>query len=90
MPTSKTVYLGRHTLASDIFRGERNESRRPSGQVLEAVKDQVEVLFYAAMVCGPGGLARIDTRWIGFCPLWSHPRNLRMDGTFEVDHEANR
>ena len=52
MPTSKIVYPDRHTPASDIFYGEWNESRDASAEWLHAIKEQVEVLYYAAMVCG--------------------------------------
>ena len=90
MPTSKIVYPDRHTPASDIFYGEWNESRDASAEWLHAIKEQVEVLYYAAMICGPGGLTRIDTRWIGFCPIWPNIPSHGMRKTFEVDHEANR
>jgi len=53
------------------------------------VKEQVEVLYYAALVCGPGALTPVDTRWIGFCPIQSNSRSHGTRKTFEVDHEAN-
>jgi hypothetical protein len=90
MPTSKTVYPVNNPLTSDIFLAERNERRSASSEWLGVIKEQVEVLYYAALVCGPGGLTRIDTRWIGFCPIWSNARSHGMGKTFEVDHEANR
>jgi CHC2 zinc finger len=89
MPTSKKLYPDRHTLASGIFHGERNESRDTSTEWLDAIKEQVEVLYYAAMVCGPGALTRIDTRWIGFCPIGPNTPSHGMRKTFAVDHEAN-
>ena len=90
MPTSKRVYPVTCNLASDILLEERNERRDASSKWLDASKEQVKVLYYAAMVCGPGGLTRIGTRWIGFCPIWSNAPSHGMRKTFEVDHEANR
>src|SRR5829696_1542179 len=90
MPTSKIVYSASGTSTSDIHLEERDERRDPSSEWLDATKKQVDVLYYVALICGPRGLTRIDTRWIGFCPLWSHPRIHRTERTFEVDHRANR
>ena len=90
MPTSKTVYPDRDTLAPAILLAAWNERGYTSSELLEAVKEQVDVLYYAALVCGPGGLTRIDTRWAGLCPIWSYGRNHGKERTFEVDHEANR
>jgi hypothetical protein len=89
MPTSETVYPDSHALTSGIFLAERNENRDMSTAWLDAIRGQVEVLYYAAMVCGPGGLTRIDTRWIGFCPIRPNTRSHGVGKTFEVDHEAN-
>jgi hypothetical protein len=90
VPTSKTVYPGRVTLASDIFKGERNERYDAPSECLGAVKEQVEVLYCAAMVCGPGGLTRSDKRWEMFCPIRPHTLDHGVGRTFEVNHEANR
>jgi hypothetical protein len=90
MPTSKTVYPDSHALTSDTFRAERNEHRDMFTEWLGAIREEVEVLYYAALVCGPGGLIRINTRWMGFCPIRPHVRSHGVRKTFEVDHEANR
>src|SRR5215204_6197085 len=90
MPTSKIVYPDSSTLTSDVFFAERNQRRDTSSEWLDAIREQVEVLYYAAMVCGPGGLIRINARWIGFCPIRPHACSHRGGKTFEVDHEVNR
>ena len=74
MPTSKIVYPDSSTLTSDIFFAERNQRRDTSSEWLDAIREQVEVLYYAAMVCGPGGLTRVDTRWIGFSDSTKRPK----------------
>ena len=89
MPTSTRVYPGRDTFASEILLAERKERRYASRELLDAIRDQVNVLFYAALVCGPGGLARIGTLWIGFCPIRPNAHGHGTGATFEVDHEAN-
>jgi hypothetical protein len=90
MPTSTGVYSARDTFSSEILLAEQKERRYTSRERLNAVQDQVNVLFYATLVCGPGGLTRIDTRWIGFCPIRPYSSSHGPGKTFEVDHEANR
>src|SRR5215203_4633594 len=90
MPTSRTVYPDSHALTSGIFLAERNENRDITTEWLDAIREQVEVLYYAALICGPGGLIRINARWISFCPIRPHARNHRVGKPFEVEHEANR
>jgi hypothetical protein len=90
MLTPKTVYPGSDHLASATSVGERKERCHTVSDLLEAVKEQTEVLYYAALICGPRGLTRIDTRWIGFCPIQTNDRSHGIGKTFEVNHEANR
>jgi hypothetical protein len=90
MLTPKTVYPGSDTFTSGIFRAERQERRHTSSELIDVVKEHVETLYYAALVCGPGGLTRIDTRWIGFCPIQPNARSHGTRKTFVVDHKANR
>src|SRR5215211_763829 len=91
MPTSKTVYPGSDTFTSTTFRSERKGRREASSELLGLVKEQVEVLYYAALVCGPRDFTPVDdTRWIGFCPIQPNARSHGTRKTFEVDHKANR
>jgi hypothetical protein len=90
MPTSTRVYPGRDTFASEILTAVRDERRTASREWVVAIQEQVNVLYYAALVCGPIGLIRSGTRWIGFCPIRPNATNHGTGKTFEVDHEANR
>jgi hypothetical protein len=90
MLTPKKVYPGSDALASGIFHAEQRYRRHTSSELLDVVKEQVEVLYYAALVCGPRGLTRVDTRWIGFCPIQPNARSHGMRKTFVVDHKTNR
>ena len=90
MPTSIRVYPGRDTFASEILLAERKERRSATREWLDAIQEQINVLFYAALVCGPGGLTQIGTRWIGYCPIRPNSHSHGTGKTFEVDHEANR
>jgi len=90
MLTPKIVYPGSDTLTSGIIVAERRERPHTSTELIEVVKEQVEVLYYAALICGPGGLTPVHTRWIGFCPIQPNARSHGVRKTFEVDHEANR
>jgi hypothetical protein len=90
MLTPKIVYPASDAPASGILHAERKDRRYTPSDLMEVVKEQVEVLYYAALVCGPRGLSRIDTRWIGFCPIQPNARSHGTRKTFEVDHETNR
>ncbi len=90
MLTPKTVYPGSDALASGTFFAERKDRRYTPSDLMEVVKEQVGVLYYAALVCGPGGLSRVDTQWIEFCPIRPNARSHGTRKTFEVDHQANR
>src|SRR5215211_710925 len=93
MLTPKIVYPGSDALASDTFLAKWKDRPYTPRDLIEVVKEQVEVLYYAALVCGPGGLTPVDerwTRWIGFCPIQPNARGHGTRKTFEVDHEANR
>ena len=90
MLTPKIVYPASDALASGTFLAERQERCHTSSELLAAIKEQVEVLYYAALVCGPRGLTRVDTRWIGICPIQPNARSHGTRKSFEVDHQANR
>jgi hypothetical protein len=90
MLTPKIVYPGSDALASGTFLAEWKDRPYTPRDLIEVVKEQVEVLYYAALVCGPGGLTRVGTRWIGFCPIRPNSRSHGTQKTFEVDHESNR
>jgi hypothetical protein len=92
MLTPKIVYPGSDGLASGTFHAEWKDRPYTPRDLVEIVKEQVEVLYYAALVCGPGGLTPVDTRrtrWLGFCPIQPNARGHGTRKTFEVDHEAN-
>ena len=89
MLTPKTVYPDSNALASGISHAQWRHRRHASRELIEIVKGQVEVLYYAALVCGPRGLSRVDTRWIGFCSIQPNDRSHGTRKTFVVDHEAN-
>ena len=90
MLTPKKVYPASDTFTSGIFLAERQECPHTSSELIEVVKEHVETLYYAALVCGPRGLTRVDTRWAGFCPLQPNARSHGTRKAFEVDHKANR
>jgi len=90
MPTSIRVYRGRDTFASEILLAERKERCSATREWLNAIQEQVNVLFYAALVCGPGGLTRNGALWIGYCPIRLNANSHGTGKTFKVDHEANR
>ena len=90
MLTPKTVYPRSDTFTSSIYLAERQQCRHTSSELMEGVKEQVEVLYYAALVCGPGGLTPVDTRWLGFCPIQPNAPSHGTRKTFEVDHKVNR
>jgi len=91
MLTPKIVYPGSDSLASGTFHAEWKDRLYTPRDLIEIVKEQVEVLYYAALVCGPRDFAPVDDRrWIGFCPIQPNARSHGTRKTFEVDHKANR
>jgi len=42
---------------------------------LAVVKAAVPVIDVAHLLCGPGGLRRVNTHWVGRCPLPDHDDN---------------
>ena len=45
------------------------EKRYSFVKSLEVVKSAVSVIDVADLLCGPGGLRRVNTHWAGRCPL---------------------
>jgi hypothetical protein len=58
--------------------------------LIKKAKEEVKVIYYADLLCGPCGLRRLETqegiRWIGRCPIRPHDPRMR---TFQVDPEAD-
>ena len=48
------------------------EHRYGFRKCVEAVKAAVPVIDIADLLCGPGGLRRVNTHWFGRCPLPDH------------------
>jgi hypothetical protein len=48
------------------------EERYGFKQCVGVVKEAVPVIDVADLLCGPGGLRRVNTHWIGRCPLPDH------------------
>lgn len=48
------------------------EERYGFKQCVGVVKEAVPVIDVADLLCGPGGLRRVNTHWIGGCPLPDH------------------
>jgi hypothetical protein len=48
------------------------EERYGFKRCLAVVKEAVPVIDVANLLCGPGGLRRVNTHWLGRCPLPDH------------------
>jgi DNA primase len=48
------------------------KSRYGFKRCLAVVKEAVPVMVVADLLCGPGSFRRVNTHWLGCCPLPDH------------------